>query len=375
MPRHRFRTAPECDTDHGPRTQHLPPSSLNARRSHSADRILDVIKDYKLSPVAFIPYAITLSLSVAYRKWRFSQLPMFRARGGADFKRVLPVVQQLGAIWSCARINGQLGQAVVLKLDRNEILNRKRAKRVTGAARAKRGQGGVLPNNQEASAEASNTSNRVDGENNTRSARATTAPPSHNITTTTAPPNAPPDSTVGSAQTAEVESARNGNPQGHAISAQHPLPPSTAPPVTERPQPQSLPLIWTNTWTADDTINNNNNNLPTNLPWLATAPAKDTSSHPNPTQQPDAIPPGYAYTHPDDVIPLPGDLSTQQSTAFDTSPLAGLSDGNVEDFLVDDDALFRSWDPRFAQSVDLSYSSILDPGNPFAWPEYCDYTS
>ena len=40
---------------------------------------------------------------------------------------------------------------------------------------------------------------------------------------------------------------------------------------------------------------------------------------------------------------------------------------------MDDDALFRSWDPRFAQSVDMSFSSILDPGNPFAWPEYGGY--
>jgi hypothetical protein len=292
---------------------------------------------------------------------------MFRARGGADFKRVLPVVQQLGAIWSCARINGQLGQAVVLKLDRNEILNRKRAKRATGAARTKRGETGVVPDNQEASAEASSASKRVDGENDTRS-----APASHN-TTTTAPPNAP-DLTVGLAHTVEVEAARNGNSQGHAFSVQNPLAPSTARPVTERPQPQSLPLTWTNTWTADDTISNNNN-LPTNLPWPVTTPAKDTSAHPNPTQQPDAIPPGYAYTDPDDPIPIPGDLPTQQSTTFDTSPLAGLSEGNVEDFIVDDDALFRSWDPRFAQSVDFSFSSILDPGNPFAWPEYCDYPS
>ncbi|KAL2163312.1 hypothetical protein VTH06DRAFT_5369 [Thermothelomyces fergusii] len=52
---------------------------------------------YKLSPMPFVAYASTLSLSVAYRKWRFSQLPMFRARGGADFKKVLPVVQELGS--------------------------------------------------------------------------------------------------------------------------------------------------------------------------------------------------------------------------------------------------------------------------------------
>ncbi|KAL2151173.1 hypothetical protein VTH82DRAFT_6271 [Thermothelomyces myriococcoides] len=110
MPRRLFRTAPECDTLQGISTHHLPPSSMNARRSHSADRILDIIKDYKLSPMPFVAYASTLSLSVAYRKWRFSQLPMFRTRGGTDFKKVLTVVQELGAIWTTARINGELGQ-------------------------------------------------------------------------------------------------------------------------------------------------------------------------------------------------------------------------------------------------------------------------
>jgi hypothetical protein len=53
-----------------------------------------------------------------------------------------------------------------------------------------------------------------------------------------------------------------------------------------------------------------------------------------------------------------------------TSTVEGL-----DAFLADDDALFRSWDPMFAQSVDFSFSSILDPGNPFAWPEYCNYES
>jgi hypothetical protein len=91
------------------------------------------------------------------------------------------------------------------------------------------------------------------------------------------------------------------------------------------------------------------------------------------TQQPD-LPLAYHCSQPDDAIPLPGDMLAQPAGPHDTSPLAGLSDGSLEDFLNDDDALFRSWDPRFAQSVDFSFSSILDPGNPFAWPEYCNYT-
>jgi len=336
MPRHRFRNAPECDTLTCPRTQHLPPSSVNARRSHSTDRILDVINDYKLSPMPFIPYALTLSLSVAYRKWRFSRLPMFRTRGGADFKKVLGPLQKMGAIWSSARINGQLGQAVMLKLDRNEIMNRKRTKKTAGSTRTRRGD-----DNQELAAQGANT------------------PPASSERPGT-PPNAPssPHRPVQLPQSNGTETATiNNSSLGPPPTYRAALHSAAASSLPTQPPPPSFPLTWTATWTAD-TAPSNNNIPPPNLP-----------------QQP-TLPPGYDYAPTDDAIPLPGDLLSQQAGLDETSPLTGVSEGNLEDFLADDDALFRSWDPRFAQSVDFSFSSILDPGNPFAWPEYCtDYMS
>lgn len=367
MPRHRFRMAPECDAPQGPPTQHLPPSSMNARRSHSADRILDVIKDYKLSPMPFVPYAITLSLSVAYRKWRFSQLPMFRTRGGADFKKVLPVVQELGAIWSSARINGQLGQAVMLKLDRSEMMNRdrKRAKKTADAARAKSGRNGALRGAEDQDASAGSLGG-VGAENVTEPAMAhlTSAPGGSSIT----PPGAPSSPLTAPEPTQRAQSRGTlDTPLGPSTNFR-PLPSPAASCLADRQQPQPLPLTWTTAWTAD----NSNSNVPANHSCFA--PAKDNIPHSNPMQQPDAHL-GYHCGQPDDAIPLPGDLLAQPTGPHDTSPLAGLSDGSLEDFLNDDDALFRSWDPRFAQSVDFSFSSILDPGNPFAWPEYCNYTS
>ncbi|KAJ4287102.1 hypothetical protein N0V88_007724 [Collariella sp. IMI 366227] len=272
MPRHRFRNAPECDSvaGAGPRIQHLPPSSVNARRSHSADRILDVIKDYRLGPLPFVPYALALSLSVAYRKWRFSRLSMFRTRGGADFKKVLPVLQEMGKIWSSARINGQLGQAVMLKLDRKE-LNKKRAKEAAAAAKAKQQQAAALLEN-------------------------TPLPTTIN------------ENTIG-----------------------------------------QLPTTTTNVdLSPDDAIP-----IPGDLLSIA---------------QPTIPPESYHQNN--------SNASNSNSNNNDPSPLgSGLPEGNVEDFLMDDDALFRAWDPMFAQSVDFSFSSILDPGNPFAWPEYCNYGS
>ncbi|KAK4141316.1 uncharacterized protein C8A04DRAFT_14173 [Dichotomopilus funicola] len=322
MPRHRFRTAPECDTRLVPPTQHLPPSSMNARRSHSADRILDVINDYKLSPMPFVPYASTLSLSVAYRKWRFSRLPMFRTRGGADFKKVLPVVQRLGAIWSSARINGQLGQAVMLKLDSSEA-DRQRKKGDAGKrgrdqsvsqTRAKRA---CRPRDVGSSARPAGSSNLAPARNAPQAADHTkpwpqTTPETHLPSPTT---------TTTTSSTDRIQ--------------------PTSMPQQQHIQP--LPPTWTAAWTSE-------------------AP----TAH-------QALPTSYqtfAQATEDEAIPLPGtcDPSMGTTACDDTGLLA------VDDLLIDDDALFSAWDPQFAQSVDFSFCSILDPGNPFAWPEYCGYS-
>lgn len=121
MPRDRFKTSPQMDEGGDLSYRHLPPSILNARRSHSADRIFDITMDrtrYKLSPMPFIPYALSLSLTVAYRKWKFSRTGMFRVRGFEDFARTLAVLRTYGKIWTSARINSNLGNLVMERLDR-----------------------------------------------------------------------------------------------------------------------------------------------------------------------------------------------------------------------------------------------------------------
>jgi hypothetical protein len=330
MPRHRFRTAPECDALHSLPTQHLPPSSVNARRSHSADRILDVLENYKLSPVPFVPYASTLSLSVAYRKWRFSRLPMFRCRGGADFKRMLPIVQRLGAVWGSARINAQLGQTVVRKLDQIES-NRKKAKAMACSDKSTNG----APHAEDGTP--SNALDKTkDGIAQPGSSMTEQAVLSANAQSTT--------SSVASTQ-----------PSGQIASEINAI--ATA----LNPKFISSGLVPTT--------------LGGGMTQQSVAPA---SSFP---------PPAYRYRYLDDAIPLPGDVSLVQmppalsttSTRPDGAPAGGLpgmapaADAQRDEFLVDDDVLFQEWDPLFAQSVDFSFSSLLDPGNPFAWPEYGEY--
>ncbi|KAK1753229.1 hypothetical protein QBC47DRAFT_54197 [Echria macrotheca] len=123
MPRDRFKTSPQMDAVSGVTYSHLPPSILNARRSHSSDRIFDIVKEgerYTLSPMPFIPYALALSLTTAYRKWRFSRTPMFRVRGKENFREILPLLKELGKVWTSARINSNLGEMVMAHVGQAE---------------------------------------------------------------------------------------------------------------------------------------------------------------------------------------------------------------------------------------------------------------
>lgn len=126
MPRSRFCKAPEDDELRGCVSYaHLPPNRANARRSLSVDRIVETIRAYELSPMPFVPYALALSLSVHYRKWRFSRTPMFRARAKAAFEKILPILHGLGKVWASARVTSSLGEEVVKKLSKLALLNQR----------------------------------------------------------------------------------------------------------------------------------------------------------------------------------------------------------------------------------------------------------
>ncbi|KAL2024876.1 hypothetical protein VTK56DRAFT_3575 [Thermocarpiscus australiensis] len=379
MPRHRFRTAPECDTVPCASYQHLPPSGVNARRSHSSDRILDVIRDYKLSPMPFVPYALTLSLSVAYRKWRFSRLPMFRTRGGADFKKVLRVLQDMGKIWSSARLNAQLGQAVMMKLEQNEALLRKRTDKAGDGARVADGERRAEDhndNNRDSPTEVQN------GGSNGGSA--TVLPPGNAkddpqppMTPSTAP-HAPSASSVPvrSTQRKGTENTDSNGFLGPPPSLRGSIPSPAISSGDERAHsvaPASQPP-WTNIPPAVGSTSIPNNSIT----WTfhqreQISGPKDHAPRPNLAER-SRISSPYDY-NASDAVPLPGDLVYPPNELDGLLSVAGVSERGLNDFVDDDDALFRSWDPRFAQSVDFSFSSNLDPGNPFAWPEYCNYTA
>lgn len=108
-----------------PAQAHLPHPSINARRSLSADRIVDSVQSTltrslpdRVGLLPFVPYAVALSLSVAYRKMRYSKVPMYRMRGKARFEQIVQMLKELGEVYTCARVNAGLGEAILREMDK-----------------------------------------------------------------------------------------------------------------------------------------------------------------------------------------------------------------------------------------------------------------
>ncbi|KXJ90033.1 hypothetical protein Micbo1qcDRAFT_205655 [Microdochium bolleyi] len=99
-----------CRYPDGSKESAMPAPATNSRRSLSADRIASIVGDeFKgcLAYLPFIPYAVSLSLSVAYRKMRFSSVPMFRHRGRRAFRENTVMLRALGdAFWTAKSLAG-----------------------------------------------------------------------------------------------------------------------------------------------------------------------------------------------------------------------------------------------------------------------------
>ncbi|KAH7028830.1 uncharacterized protein B0I36DRAFT_126444 [Microdochium trichocladiopsis] len=110
-----------CRYPDGSKESAMPAPATNSRRSLSADRITSIVGDEFegcLSYLPFIPYAVSLSLSVAYRKMRFSSVPMFRARGRRAFRENTVMLRTLGdAFWTAKALAG-MAEKTLRELDK-----------------------------------------------------------------------------------------------------------------------------------------------------------------------------------------------------------------------------------------------------------------
>ncbi|KAI0123540.1 hypothetical protein BJ170DRAFT_639532 [Xylariales sp. AK1849] len=110
-----------CRFPQGTNRSHLPSRATNSRRSLSADRITELIRDEFAGQISYmptIPYAVSLSLSVMYRKMRWSQVPMFRNRGQRTFAANTTLLKDLGDTFWCAKTMASMAEQVLQQMGR-----------------------------------------------------------------------------------------------------------------------------------------------------------------------------------------------------------------------------------------------------------------
>ncbi|KAH8889054.1 hypothetical protein GQ53DRAFT_795467 [Thozetella sp. PMI_491] len=97
---------------------YIPHPLINPRRSVSADRIVWITQNQAICPFLFVPYAVSLALTVKYRKMRYSQIAMFRNRGRAEFKEIIGVLKRMGETYITARVNAGLGESILKQMEK-----------------------------------------------------------------------------------------------------------------------------------------------------------------------------------------------------------------------------------------------------------------
>lgn len=260
---------------------------------------------------------------------------MFRARGGADFRKVLAALEKMGEVWTSARINAHLGQAVMRKLDQH-LANLRRAANPSFAANS-RNRSLLGFSNGESGHSANVTSGVVASAMNS-----TTEPGPKPFTAQTS-------SLATDAKDAEPTLHNNKQPLG--FSPQDSRLSEKAPCVPDQHLTDADASLAA-TWNLQSAANENP--VPSSLAWAFHQSNGTDKSQPG----------KHANTFPSTVDQAPRVFSETLGPVLRNSALEASS-------MTEDDTLFHSWDPMFAQSIDFSFSSILDLGNPFAWPEYC----
>jgi hypothetical protein len=66
----------------------------------------------------FIPYAISLSLSIAYREMRHSKVPLHRARARAQFQTICDMLSGLEGVFWSASTTAEMGRKMIREMDR-----------------------------------------------------------------------------------------------------------------------------------------------------------------------------------------------------------------------------------------------------------------
>ncbi|KAI1647486.1 uncharacterized protein F4817DRAFT_315666 [Daldinia loculata] len=103
------------------RSTALPAPATNSRRSLAADRITSIVgREFlgQLSYLPIIPYGVSLSLSVSYRKMRHSNIPMFRSRGKQSFMANTSLLKSMDDTFWTAKTTVAMAEQVLQEMDK-----------------------------------------------------------------------------------------------------------------------------------------------------------------------------------------------------------------------------------------------------------------
>ncbi|KAK1517785.1 fungal specific transcription factor domain-containing protein [Colletotrichum costaricense] len=99
------------------RSEHLS-LALN-RQALSAMKITTIIEDFgnTVSHMTFVPYAVSLSLRVAYRELRSSKVPMLTARSRRQLQSTCKTLRGMGSMFRSAQVMVDLAEQVIQEID------------------------------------------------------------------------------------------------------------------------------------------------------------------------------------------------------------------------------------------------------------------
>ncbi|GAW26911.1 putative fungal specific transcription factor [Rosellinia necatrix] len=99
----------------------MPNPATNSRRSLAAERITSIIAEEfagQLSYMPFIPYGVSLSLSVSYRKMRHSKVPMYRSRGKLAFRKNTLLLKSMDDMFWKSKTMVAMAEQVLNEMDK-----------------------------------------------------------------------------------------------------------------------------------------------------------------------------------------------------------------------------------------------------------------
>lgn len=95
--------------------------TARTRQAFSTERVTGIVGHehrHRLVLFPFVPYAISLSLSVSYREMRRSKIPMLRARARIAFEANCLILKELGEKFSSAAVMADMGNMTLEEVDR-----------------------------------------------------------------------------------------------------------------------------------------------------------------------------------------------------------------------------------------------------------------